>query len=296
MVIRATKYYTRNPAEALRALRDPLAICWSLWNKLDDTIAQKLGSYRRRPTYAAIENWQARLHDALGYSGMCVEQNEIAPLWAEVTSRLVALGYRVGPESYFGWNDGDTALTHAIWCLVRHLRPARVIETGVGHGITTRFILEAMQRNGCGHLWSIDLPPRDPSIARQVGVAVEGPCAERWTLLRGTSRQHLPKLLAQLGEIDLFIHDSMHTARNVRFEVRQAQRALQRNGFIVVDDIDVNSAFGKIVRTLPARRWLACEARPVRPDFRRFNQKGLFGIILPDSREGAGSAPTVQLH
>jgi hypothetical protein len=281
-MMRAAKYYARNPSAAVRALRDPIAIYWSLRNKLDDAVAQLSGSYRQAPTYPVSVNWEARLHEQLERTGACTEQREFASLWDEVTSRLVALGNTVGPQSFFGWNDGDMALTQTIWYLVRHLRPARVVETGVGHGITTRFILEAIERNGRGHLWSIDPPPADPNVAAQIGIAVEGPCAKRWTLLRGTSRQHLPKLLAQLGEIELFIHDSLHTTANVHFEIREARRAMRERGFIVVDDIDVNAAFGEIIATLPARRWLACEARPLRPDSRRFNQKGLFGIILPD--------------
>ncbi len=72
-----------------------------------------------------------------------------------------AKGIRAGPESFQWWNDGDAGLVRAIWCLMRHLRPKNVVETGVAHGVTSRFILEALKRNGDGHLWSIDLPPLD---------------------------------------------------------------------------------------------------------------------------------------
>jgi predicted O-methyltransferase YrrM len=276
----ALKYYTRNPGQAIQALRNPLTLSARLGNQLDAKVEDWLG-LRRRPAYSICEDWQERLHAAAGHPGECSETGEFERVWSVISARLSAQGYRVGPESYFGWNDGDLGLTRALWCLVRHLRPMHVVETGVGHGITTRFILEALHRNGSGHLWSIDLPPVDPAVAAQVGIAVEGACAERWTLLRGTSRQLLPGLLAELGRLDLFIHDSAHTVRNMRFEINQAQRVLRAEGFIVVDDIDLNSAFSESVRELPAQRWLVCEARPVRPDYRRFNHKGLFGVILP---------------
>lgn len=68
-------------------------------------------------------------------------------------------GIRVGPESFKGWNDGDAGLVRAIWCLTRHLRPSNLVETGVAHGLTSRLILEALERNEAGHLWSIDHPP-----------------------------------------------------------------------------------------------------------------------------------------
>ena len=61
--------------------------------------------------------------------------------------------------SYSGWNDGDPGLTRAIWCLIHHLAASQVVETGVAHGVTTRLVLEALQRNGGGRLWSIDVPP-----------------------------------------------------------------------------------------------------------------------------------------
>lgn len=276
----ALKYYARNPGRVVQALRDPLALSARLNNRLEALVEDRF-RYRRRPTYAICEDWQDRLHAAAGHPGTCQETEAFEQVWRVISARLRAQGFRIGPESYFGWNDGDLGLTRAIWCLIRHLRPAHVVETGVGHGITTRFILEALDRNGSGRLWSIDLPPVDPAVAAQVGAAVEGDCAGRWTLLRGTSRQLLPRLLRQLGRIDLFIHDSLHTARNVRFEINRAQRALQPSGFIVVDDIDLNSAFAESVRDLPEQRWLACEARPIVPDYRRFNHKGLFGVILP---------------
>lgn len=43
---------------------------------------------------------------------------------------------------------------------------------------------------------------------------------------------------AELGKIDLFIHDSLHSEHNVRFEMDLAWSALPPGGAIVVDDID----------------------------------------------------------
>ena len=51
-------------------------------------------------------------------------------------------------------------------------------------------------------------------------------------------------------------------------------------GVIVVDDIDANWAFQAFTQTIPDQLFLICEAEPIRPDLRRFNKKGLFGIVL----------------
>jgi hypothetical protein len=116
---------------------------------------------------------------------------------------LEAKGIRPGPESFQWWNDGDAGLVRAIWCLTRHLRPKNVVETGVAHGVTSRFILEALKRNGTGHLWSIDLPPLERSWRQQVGMAVGDGHSDRWTYIKGSSRRHLPRVLDELGQIDL---------------------------------------------------------------------------------------------
>lgn len=164
--------------------------------------------------------------------------------------------------------------------LVRHLKPNKVVETGVAHGLTSRFILEALERNGFGHLWSIDLPPIEQAWREQVGMAVGDRYPHRWTLIKGSSRRRLPALLRELGEIDLFIHDSLHSERNVSFELDRAWAALRPGGAIVVDDLDANRAFQTFTLNRPAHQSIICEAEPLRPDLRRFNKKGLFGIIL----------------
>src|SRR5207249_1901031 len=80
---------------------------------------------------------------------------------------------------------------------------------------------EALEHNGAGHLWSIDLPPFVRGDSQETAVAVPARLYERWTFLRGSSRQLLPSLLADLGRVDVFVHDSMHTSRNMRFELEQ---------------------------------------------------------------------------
>jgi hypothetical protein len=40
--------------------------------------------------------------------------------------------------------------------------------------------------------------------------------------VNGTSWRRLPPPLAELGEIDLFAHDGIHTTRNLRFKLERA--------------------------------------------------------------------------
>jgi len=176
----------------------------------------------------------------------------------------------------------------AIWLLIRALRPNVVVETGVAHGMTSRFILEALERNGCGKLWSVDLPPFNPESRREVGVAVDGErLRRRWVYVAGTTRRRLPALLSNLGPVDIFVHDSAHTDRNVAFEMGLAWDHLSAGGAVVVDDVDVNSAFKTFTEEHAECFSRVCTAEPLAPDPRRFNQKGLFGIVLKQPAAGA---------
>ena len=235
----------------------------------------------KQPTQYSIDaNWEENLSRLLKIP-QSVGAAEFQPLWQDVIASLRARGIKVGPYSFHAWNDGDAGFVRAIWALIRHTRPNIVIETGVAHGVTSRFILEALARNGAGNLWSIDLPPVNPETRQEVGIAVgDTAVRNRWSYIAGTSRRRLPALLAQLRQVDLFIHDSMHSARNVAFEMELAWKYLNPGGMIVVDDIDINPAFKAFAERHPEHASFVCPAEPLSPDVRRFNQKGLFGIIV----------------
>jgi hypothetical protein len=269
--------FLRLPARALVAVTtDPAEI----WTRAIEKLSERREWRRPKCHYEPMPAWDQKLHQFLGASWPCPICAEFGDLWSRIIESLTANGLHVGPLSFGPWNDGDTGLVRSIWCLTRHLRPEQVVETGVAHGLTSRFILEALVRNDTGNLWSIDLPPNDRDLRRQVGIAVGPQFSNRWTYIRGSSRRRLPRLLSQIGQIDLFIHDSLHSERNVRFEIDRAWAALRPGGAIVVDDIDANWGFHSFNEAFAGQPHLVCEAEPLRPDPRRFNGKGLFGIVL----------------
>ena len=251
-----------------------------MWNRSIDKIAQRREWKRPSCNYCPVPDWDQRLHGFLGAPFPCAICAEVNDLWTTINTTLSSAGVPTGPQSFGPWNDGDAGLVRAAWCLTRHLQPQRVVETGVAHGLTSRIILEAMARNGRGHLSSIDLPPLDQGLRKQVGAAVSPDLAGRWTYIDGSSRRRLPSLLAELGEIDLFVHDSLHSERNVRFELDRAWRVLRPGGAALIDDIDANWGFDSFNKAFPGHPHLVCEAEPMRVDPRRFNGRGLFGIVL----------------
>ena len=274
------RYFLRHPVRAAAAIMsEPLEI----WTRVQESYVAYREPSAPPDLYRAEDGWDRKMHELLGVPWPCQASSEFPALWAEVIEELDAKGIRVGPETFQGWNDGDAGLVRAIWCLARHLRPRNVVETGVLHGVTSRFILEALERNGAGHLWSIDLPPLEHIYHDQTGMAVGSRFQAHWSYIRGSSSRRLPGLLSKLGQIDLFIHDSLHSEHNVRFELDSAWTALRPGGAIVVDDIDANRGFRTFTQVYSGHWSMICEAEPIRPDLRRFNKKGLFGIILKQS-------------
>ncbi len=204
---------------------------------------------------------ERELHELLGLPWPCPEHDAFEELWGAVTATLAERGLVGGRGSFGGWDDGDVRLCRLAWCLVRHCRPDRVVETGVARGLTTRVVLEGLERNGGGHLWSIDLPPLiERRLAEETGAAVTAELTGRWTLLQGSSRHVLPGLLEQLGDVGLFVHDSMHTTRNVTFELEHVWPALAAGGVALVDDVERNRAFGRFVEARPGVGAIVCAA------------------------------------
>lgn len=216
---------------------------------------------RRRPWIPLARSDERDLHALLGLPWPCPSAHEFEAVWEAVLATLAERGLQVGRGSFGGWDDGDPRLCRIAWCVARNLRPERVVETGVGRGLTTRVVLEALERNGAGHLWSVDLPPLiERGLMRETGAAVTAELRPRWTLLTGSSRTVLGRLLDDLRRIDLFVHDSMHTTRNVAFELEHAWPALAPGGVALLDDVERNHAFGAFLRARPEVKALICPA------------------------------------
>jgi len=225
----------------------------------------------RSDLYRVSDDWPRRLHQAIGVEWPCAETAAFAEAWDATVSDLTSAGVRTGLASYRGWNDGDKGECQAIWCFVAHMRPTTVVETGVAHGVTTRLILQGLERNGHGGLWSVDLPAVDPALHPEIGIAVPRESRVRWTYVEGTSRDRLPRLVDDLGQIDLFVHDSLHTGRNVRFELDTVWPALRPGGVAVVDDIERSLGFRKFSDRTEPHEWFGA---------RHVTGQGLWGVAV----------------
>ena len=255
--LKVGRVFTEHPREGLDRARDVLA--------------DRKERHRRPFHYEATSDWHRPLHDLFSLPWPCDAAAEFHGIWSTLVRDLSARRLSPGRATYGGWDDAGPALALAAYCLIRHLRPERAVETGVAHGVTTRFVLEGMERNEAGVLWSIDLPPLIASgLQDEFAVAVPDSLRDRWTVCLGSSRRRLPGLLEQLGSIDLFIHDSFHTERNLRYELDHAWDALRPGGAVLVDDVDYNLGLRAFVDEVPGTSHLVAE---------HDDRQRLFGMI-----------------
>ena len=188
----------------------------SIYEGLRDTLGLQLDEFLNEPALANIEEVVRKCMEALP---------EDAPF----------------PKSL----NGDFSLARLCYAACRALRPRYVVETGVCYGVTTAFFLQSLQENGIGELHSIDLPPLGRNARDFVGTLVPAELRTRWKLHRGTSRVLLPRVLKQIGSLNFFLHDSLHTCRNIRRELEIVTPYLSGPALVLSDDIDGNPAFSE---------------------------------------------------
>jgi predicted O-methyltransferase YrrM len=167
-------------------------------------------------------------------------------------------------------HNGDTLLARCCYALVRATRPATVVETGVAHGVTSAYILAALRANGDGVLHSIDLPPHNAGAADRVGAFVDASLRPQWQLHRGWAHKLLPPLATALGTIDMFVHDSLHTYRNMKLEFDTVWPCMRDGAVVIADDVEGNSAFLELNARAP-RLWGTC---------RQADKPALFGVVV----------------
>lgn len=130
------------------------------------------------------------------------------------------------------------------YAILRATEPETVVETGVLNGLSTYCFLTALEANGAGQLYSVDYPTDDRLPAdEEPGWLVPSDYRDRWELRLGRSQRELPALLAELEEIDCFVHDSDHSAPCMMFEFEAAWDRLRTPGLVLADAIYMSTGF-----------------------------------------------------
>jgi predicted O-methyltransferase YrrM len=164
---------------------------------------------------------------------------EVKKFFTELETQKYPSKKKPYPTSYSINSDSRRLLYY----LCRILKPKIIVETGVAYGISSAYILKALQKNDFGTLYSIDSVFRPWQTEKMIGSVIPKNLRDRWNLVIGKSADELQNLFNGVGKTDIFIHDSSHTYRNMMFEFNIALEKMNENGIIISDDILGNDAF-----------------------------------------------------
>ncbi|HXY47126.1 MAG TPA: class I SAM-dependent methyltransferase [Thermoplasmata archaeon] len=149
---------------------------------------------------------------------------------------------RTGRSSYI---EIDAPLElHAI---ARLLRPEHVVEVGVSSGVSSAYLLAALERNGRGTLHSVDLPARPSRTAngrgaswslppgKSSGWAVPRRLCRGWDLRLGDKVDVVPTLARELRRVDLVVYDVPHNEADLVREFAELDPRMPRGAVAIVD-------------------------------------------------------------
>ena len=160
----------------------------------------------------------------------------------------------------------DTTSCLALYVLCRAMKPGVFVETGVASGMSSSYILRALNRNDYGKLFSIDLPwytvkynwsghgnddeLKERPIEKNSGWIIPDNLRDRWVLHLGRTSEQLPPLLKSIGPVDVFFHDSEHSYENMSWEFQTIWPSLKTGGMLVAHNVDKNNAFPDFERSV----------------------------------------------
>jgi hypothetical protein len=149
---------------------------------------------------------------------------------------------RAGRSSYI---EIDAPLElHAI---VRLLRPTHVVEVGVSSGVSSAYLLAALDRNGRGMLHSVDLPSASTRSSngrgaswsippgKSSGWAVPPKLRQTWDLRLGDKAAVVPRLAAELPRVDLVVYDVPHNESDLTREFTDLDPRMPPGAVAIVD-------------------------------------------------------------
>ena len=130
-----------------------------------------------------------------------------------------------------------------LYMITRLTKPNAVVETGVASGVSSTYLLQALEDNKKGELYSIDISARIPRGEKPTGWIIPSRLRHRWNFILGKSSEKLLPLLEKLGEIDIFLHDSLHTYENMLWEYETTWPFIRKDGILLSHDVQQNYAF-----------------------------------------------------
>lgn len=250
----------RSPSEFCDRVETVLEVRWDRMRKVSP-------SYRPVSSLRAV----AVLEGALArHIRPFFEEADLTKIETEVSGSKESLRTK-GPFTHA--HNADISLARFCYAMTRALAPSVIVETGVAYGVTSAYLLQAIEVNQRGKLWSVDLPPLGQHAEDYVGFFIPKSLRSNWNLCRGATRRLLPELLPLVGQIDLFVQDSLHTHRTITDEIRMVWPFLRPGGVLIADDIGRNPAFADFANRVHHSGYVVIQ---------EVDKDSKFGILVKD--------------
>ena len=137
------------------------------------------------------------------------------------------------------------------YSIVRAAQPDNVVETGTHLGLGSCAIAAALLRNGHGRLTTIDV---DPDAGYLIG--------EPWSSVIDRRTGDSVALLAELRNVDMFLHDSLHTYDHETSELAAIEPNLSADALVLSDNAHDSSALSDWAERT-GRHYLFFKEQPV---------------------------------
>ncbi|HUX57541.1 MAG TPA: class I SAM-dependent methyltransferase [Bacteroidales bacterium] len=267
----------------LKVLRNPI---WAIKRIKEKYLV--LPAFKRKHISSLKKLLKGNGYDFNEFEESVDEFNSFSEIHNFVNSKFVETGIKsVFPPDKYSWGC-------LLYFIIRKTKPDIIVETGCWYGNSSTIILAALFKNQRGKLFTIDLPAlfetggyydenpyrdeemRTSSLPRgkAPGFIVPDFLKNRWELIYGQTSEKLLPLLEELGEIDIFLHDSLHSIENMNFEFNLAYKYLKNRGILASDNIDWNNVFKDFSLNKKSCSYLAYYESPLLKDN--------FGIIIKD--------------
>lgn len=169
--------------------------------------------------------------------------------WSETLMRIVSEAGREPGQGGINMPEGKF-----LFGITRALKPKIIIETGVAAGVSSCFFIAALLENEMGELYSLDLPIDAAKLscadASQYTWPVKGAgwvipsdmrtrIGARHHLILEDVRSALPRLLNEIGSVDIFFHDDLHLPEHMFWEYSSVWTVLTEGGVLASHDVNM---------------------------------------------------------
>ena len=145
-----------------------------------------------------------------------------------------------------GYSGGGGGNIFALYYIVRYFKPNVVIESGVSAGNSSSTIIQALEKNNRGNLYSSDLATHLEK--KDIGVLIPNYLKFRWKLFEKGDNVNLPKILDQVNNIDIVYYDSEKSYQGKKNFMETIFKKFNPK-ILIIDDIDRDYWFKDFVKT-----------------------------------------------